>query len=87
MEPRLYEPPSFYFHRQFYSTFEDDRAGLLTTELLNTDHLMWGSDYPHSEGTFPHSLEQVTKDFAGIQADLAHKLLRGNAARLYNIAA
>jgi len=87
MEPRLHEPPSFYFHRQFYSTFEDDRPGLLTTELLNTDHLMWGSDYPHSEGTFPHSLEQVTKDFAGIPADLGHKLLRGNAARLYNIGA
>ena len=60
-------------------------AGLLTRELLNTDHLLWGSDYPHSEGTFPHSLEQVTKDFAGIPVDLAHKLLRGNAARLYNI--
>jgi predicted TIM-barrel fold metal-dependent hydrolase len=85
MEPRLHEPPSFYFHRQFYSTFEDDRAGLLTRELLNTDHLMWGSDYPHSEGTFPHSLEQVRKDFAGIPADLTRKLLKDNAASLYNI--
>ena len=49
-------------------------------------NVLWGSDYPHSEGTFPHSLAQVTKDFAGIPGDLAYKLLRANAARLYNIA-
>ncbi|MGH7965716.1 MAG: amidohydrolase family protein, partial [Candidatus Binatia bacterium] len=52
LEPRLEEKPSFYFHRQVWATFEDDRAGLLTREFLNVDHLMWGSDYPHTEGTF-----------------------------------
>jgi uncharacterized protein len=53
MEPRLEEPPSAYYQRQFWATFEDDRAGILTRHLLNIDHLMWGSDYPHTEGTFP----------------------------------
>ena len=50
MQPRLEAPPSESFHRQFWATFEDDRAGMLTRELLNVDHLMWGSDYPHTEG-------------------------------------
>jgi predicted TIM-barrel fold metal-dependent hydrolase len=85
LEPRLEEPPSFYHRRQFWNTFEDDRAGLLTRELLNVDHLMWGSDYPHTEGTFPNSLDRVTQDFAGIPADVTRKLLVENAASLYGI--
>jgi Amidohydrolase len=66
MEPKLDEPPSFYFKRHFWGTFEDDRAGLLTRELIGVDRLMWGSDYPHTEGKFPHSREQIVKDFVGI---------------------
>jgi predicted TIM-barrel fold metal-dependent hydrolase len=85
MEPRLEEPPSFYCHRQFWFTFEDDRAGLLTRELLNVERLMWGSDYPHTEGTFPGSLKRVDKDFAGVSDAERRKITAGNAARLYGI--
>jgi predicted TIM-barrel fold metal-dependent hydrolase len=85
LEPKLVEPPSFYHKRQFYNSFEDDRAGLLTRGLLNVDHLMWGSDYPHTEGTFPNSLDRVSKDFAGIPAGVARKILADNAVKLYGI--
>ena len=86
MEPKLDEPPSFYFHRQFWATFEDDRPGLLTRELLNVDHLMWGADYPHTEGTFPKSREQVAKDFKGIPANEVKKMVSENGALLYGVA-
>jgi predicted TIM-barrel fold metal-dependent hydrolase len=56
---------------------------LLTRELLNVDRLMWGSDYPHTEGTFPRSREQVAKDFAGLDSGLVSKLVGGNCRRLY----
>ena len=85
MEPRLEEPPSSYFHRHFWATFEDDRPGLLTRELLNIDHLMWGSDYPHTEGVFPHSQEKISEDFVGIPEDETHKIVGENAAALYGI--
>ncbi len=85
LKPKLDEKPSFYCDRQFYFTFEEDRAGLLTRELLNVDHLMWGSDYPHTEGTFPRSREQVTKDFAGLEPELTRKLVSDNCRRLYGI--
>ena len=65
MEPRLPEHPSTYFHRQFYATFEDDRAGVLTRELMGVEHLMWGSDYPHTEGVWPFSRKQVADNFFG----------------------
>jgi predicted TIM-barrel fold metal-dependent hydrolase len=79
------EPPSAYFHRQFWATFETDRAGLLTRELLNLDHLMWGSDYPHTEGTFPRSREQIAKDFPGIPEAEVYKIVVDNAAQLYGL--
>ena len=41
MEPKLDEAPSTYFKRQFWATFEDDRAGILTRELIGVDRLMW----------------------------------------------
>ena len=85
MEPRLDEAPSTYFKRQFWATFEDDRAGILTRELLGTDRLMWGSDYPHTEGTFPRSQQQITQDFAGVPESEVHQMVVSNAAGLYGI--
>jgi uncharacterized protein len=85
LEPNIDETPSFYHNRQFYNSFEDDRAGLLTRDLLNIDHLMWGSDYPHTEGTFPNSVDRVSKDFAGVPAEVARKILANNASDLYGI--
>ena len=35
MQPKLDEAPSFYFQRQFWATFEDDRPGILTRHLLS----------------------------------------------------
>jgi hypothetical protein len=40
MEPELPETPSYYFHRQFFATFEDDRAGVLTRDLIGVENLM-----------------------------------------------
>jgi uncharacterized protein len=85
MKPQLDEPPSYYCWRQVHFTFEDDRAGLMTLPLLNADNLMWGSDYPHTEGTFPHSREQIAKDFAQLPADITNKIVGGNARRLYGL--
>ena len=61
MEPKLPETPSYYFHRQFFATFEDDRAGVLTRDMIGIDNLMWGSDYPHTEGVWPYSRRQVAR--------------------------
>jgi len=85
MEPRLDEAPSVYFRRQFWATFEDDRAGILTRELLGVDRLMWGADYPHTEGTFPYSREQIAKDFAGIPEAEVYSMVAGNAIHLYSL--
>ncbi|HEX2174182.1 MAG TPA: amidohydrolase family protein [Dehalococcoidia bacterium] len=83
LQPALEEPPSSYFKRNFWITFEDDRAGILTREMLNVDHLMWGSDYPHTEGIWPRSREVVAKDLAGISEEETRRIVALNCARLY----
>jgi uncharacterized protein len=85
MTPKLDEPPSFYFKRQFWATFEDDRPGILTRHLLGVERLMWGSDYPHTEGTFPFSIQRIQTDFADVPEIEVRMIVRDNAARLYGI--
>ena len=85
MQPKLDEAPSTYFKRQFWATFEDDRPGVLTRHLLGVDRLMWGSDYPHTEGTFPFSIQRISQDFAGVPEDETRLMVRNNAAHLYAI--
>ncbi len=44
---------------------------------------MWGTDYPHPEGTWPHTQERLRGDFGDIPVEDARKLLGETAARCY----
>ena len=44
---------------------------------------MWGSDYPHLEGTWPNTMDALQVTFAGYPEDEAREILGGNAARVY----
>jgi predicted TIM-barrel fold metal-dependent hydrolase len=56
-------------------------------ELIGVERLMRGSDYPHTQGTFAYSREQIAKDFAGIPEAKVSQMVVGNAARLYGLTA
>ena len=84
--PKLELSPSEYFKRQGYVTFGDDEVGLRTRDITGVDCLMWGSDYPHDEGTFPHSREVIARTFKNIPDDETRKIVGGNAAALYGFA-
>jgi hypothetical protein len=45
---------------------------------------MWGSDYPHDEGSYPHSRERLRLAFHDVDPAETWELLVGNAARLYD---
>jgi predicted TIM-barrel fold metal-dependent hydrolase len=52
-------------------------------ELIGTDRVMWGSDYPHSEGTFPFSREAIRRTFAAVDPKEVRAMLGATAADLY----
>ncbi len=52
-------------------------------DRLGTDTIMWGSDYPHTEASFPFSREAITLTFSGAEPESVQAMLGGNAAKLY----
>ncbi|MFI5041344.1 MAG: amidohydrolase family protein [Acidimicrobiales bacterium] len=52
-------------------------------DLIGVDHIMWGSDYPHLEGTSPFSKEAICRTFGGVETSEVAAMLGGNAAALY----
>lgn len=79
------ELPSTYFERQIFSTFQEDRPGIVTRHLIGMDNLMWASDYPHSDTTWPHSKKYTDDQFEGVPADERDQIICTNAARLYGL--
>jgi len=51
--------------------------------VVGVDKIMWGSDFPHDEGTYPHSREALAHTYAGIDPTEVSMMLSGNAADVY----
>lgn len=77
--------PSEYWARQFYATFEDDRAAVLTRELIGVDRLLWGNDYPHRDSTWPVSRELLGELFEGVSDGERSAMTEDNVASLYSL--
>ena len=80
------ERPSDFFRRNVFSSFQDDDLGIRERATIGIDGICWGSDYPHTESTFPRSQQIMADRLAGVPADEQRKILWHNAARLYGFA-
>ncbi|MEY9872991.1 putative TIM-barrel fold metal-dependent hydrolase [Streptacidiphilus sp. MAP12-33] len=52
-------------------------------DRIGLDKIMWGSDFPHDEGTFPYTTEALRTSFAGVPYEEVAAMVGGNAARVY----
>ncbi|MBT2395068.1 amidohydrolase family protein [Streptomyces sp. ISL-100] len=52
-------------------------------DRIGLDKIMWGSDYPHDEGTAPYSREGLRIAYAGLPREEIASMVGGNAARVY----
>ncbi len=76
--------PSDFFHRNVFLSFQEDHLGIRDRDLIGVDNLMWGSDYPHTEATFPRSreiLQRILRDVPPAEQDQIACL---NVARRYH---
>lgn len=85
IRPTLDLLPSEFFRRQGAVTFLDDPVTLRCLPFTGADVLLWDSDYPHDEGTFPHSQEVLARTFEGISPADRRKIVYDNAARMYGL--
>ena len=77
--------PSDYFHRNVFLSFQEDDLGVRLRDLIGVDNLLWGSDYPHAEGTFPRSRQIIEEILADCTEEEKAKICGGNAARVYRL--
>jgi len=77
--------PSAYFRRQIWATFQTDRAGLRLLDVLGEDRVMWASDYPHADSTWPESRKAIEEQFAAVPPAARRRVLCENARELYGL--
>ena len=75
--------PSDFFHSNVFCSFQEDAVGIRERELIGVHTLMWGSDYPHTESTFPRSQEITAQILKGVPEAEQEMILYSNAKELY----
>ena len=85
VRPKLADLPSESFRRQGFVTFQRDPVGLANVERTGASCLLWGSDHPHPEGTFPESRKILEEQFDGIPQETTDRIVFRNTAELYGI--
>jgi predicted TIM-barrel fold metal-dependent hydrolase len=59
------------------------RDDAVDRELIGSDRIMWGSDFPHEEGTFPFTREALANTYSGIDPAEVARMVGGTAAHVY----
>ena len=77
--------PSDFARRQVRVTFMDEPAPVKFRAFTGVQCLMWGSDFPHPEGTWPRSQSVTQKLFEGVPQAEKDAMLGGNLIELYGI--
>ena len=62
-----------------------DTAGMKLLDEVGVDNVLFETDYPHSDGTFPRSKEVAYELFGHLDPEVVHKIARGNAIRLFTL--
>ena len=76
--------PSDFVRSNVFFSFQEDDLGIQLRHQIGVDNLLWASDYPHAESTFPRSREIVERILQGVPEDEKAKIAGGNTARLYS---
>lgn len=85
VSPKLKYRPSEYFRMHGAASFQEDPVGIELRHWLGVDCLLWGNDYPHLEGCWPDSAQQIDKFSKGMTEPEKRKIIGLNAARLFKI--
>ncbi len=76
--------PSDFWRSNVLINFMEDRIGLMHRDIIGIDNLMWGSDYPHRESTWPRSREVLAEILQDVPAEEQTKFVYSNAAKLFD---
>lgn len=86
--PQLRLAPSEYFRRQCWISFEPDESTLAfsaSSPLCGADRIVWASDYPHADATFPGATDELEASLAALPPEQRAAIAGGNAVELYSL--
>ena len=77
--------PSELFHRQCYVTGSFEAVAPFES-YLGSDHLLWSTNLPLANSTWPRTGETIERCFQDVSPGSRDQVLRGNATKLYGLA-
>ena len=86
VKPQLSMLPSEFVRRNVHATFQHDKAIIMTLDVTGIDSVMWGSDYPHLEGTWPNTQKVLDDIFDGVAEPVRSAITGGTLGRLFQVA-
>lgn len=82
VRPKLKREPKEIIYSQVYATFQHD-VSAVDAAKSGYDKVMWGSDYPHLEGTFGHTQQTLHELFDGVDESLRLRITQGTFRELF----
>ena len=83
VRPTLSKLPSRYLYEQVYASFQHDISAVAANSAMGWQNVMWGSDYPHFEGTFGHTQKTLHELFDGVDPVVSRRIRIGAFAELF----
>ncbi|EKF21132.1 amidohydrolase family protein [Mycolicibacterium hassiacum DSM 44199] len=83
VRPKLSRDPKEILYTQVYASFQHDQTAVAAFEYMGYRNVMFGSDYPHMEGTFGHTQDTLKQLFDGVSDETRLRITQGAFFELF----
>jgi predicted TIM-barrel fold metal-dependent hydrolase len=83
VRPKLSRLPKEILYSQVYASFQHDESAPAALWAMGYRNVMWGSDYPHLEGTFGHTQKTLHELFDDVAPEVRDRITRGAFEELF----
>jgi predicted TIM-barrel fold metal-dependent hydrolase len=83
VRPTLSQLPKEILFRQVYASFQHDESAPASVTAMGYQNVLWGSDYPHLEGTYGHTQKTLHELFDSIDETASHRIRIGAFKELF----
>jgi predicted TIM-barrel fold metal-dependent hydrolase len=83
VRPKLSRSPREIVYSQVYASFQHDQSAVAAATYMGYRNVMWGSDYPHMEGTYGHTQKTLHDLFDGADPAIRERITVGAFSELF----
>lgn len=83
VRPKLDRSPREIIYSQVYASFQHDQSAVAAATYMGYNNVLWGSDYPHMEGTYGHTQETLHQLFDGADPAVRERVTVGAFRELF----